>query len=161
MSSISEPGTTEKRYGDPRAHALRERYLRTFGGPEIPVPVEAIAEDLLGLRIEHADMDCSGMLLPTERLIRLRAAEAPRDEYPLRRYRFTIAHELGHWICHALEGAKPKATYCRPVDISAAAERAMERQANVFAADCSCPSLPFVPRGGSWTRPSNSRCVST
>ena len=40
-------------YVDPRAHALRERYLRTFGGEEIPVPVESIAEDLLGLRIEE------------------------------------------------------------------------------------------------------------
>jgi hypothetical protein len=32
-------------YEDPRAHAVRERYLATFGGPALPVPVEAIAED--------------------------------------------------------------------------------------------------------------------
>ena len=38
-------------YVDPRAHAVRDRYLRLFGGSEIPVPVESIAEDLLGLRI--------------------------------------------------------------------------------------------------------------
>ena len=41
------------RYEDPRAHALRARYLATFGGAAVPVPVEAIAEDLLGLRIEE------------------------------------------------------------------------------------------------------------
>jgi len=26
-------------YEEPRAHALRERYLGLFGGPELPVPV--------------------------------------------------------------------------------------------------------------------------
>jgi hypothetical protein len=132
-------GADEKRYEEPRAHALRERYLRTFGGPEIPVPVESIAEDLLGLRIERAEIDCSGMLLPIQRLIRLRAAEAPRNEYPLRRYRFTIAHELGHWICHALEGSTPAATFCRAIDISHVAERTIEREANVFAAELLMP----------------------
>ena len=40
------------RYTEPRAHELRDRYLTTYGGDEIPVPVESIAEDLLGLRIE-------------------------------------------------------------------------------------------------------------
>src|SRR4051812_47480083 len=84
---------SESRYQEPRAHALRERYLTLFGGPEVPVPVESIAEDYLGLRIEQADMDCSGTLLPVERLIRINAAEAPRNEPPLRRFRFTIAHE--------------------------------------------------------------------
>jgi len=68
---VAASDADEKRYVEPRAHALRERYLQTFGGPEIPVPVESIAEDLLGLRIERAEMDCSGMLLPTQRLIRI------------------------------------------------------------------------------------------
>ena len=56
-------------YADPRAHALRDRYLRTFGGAEIPVPVESIAEDLLGLKIEERVLEWSGMLLPAERTI--------------------------------------------------------------------------------------------
>ena len=59
------------RYTDPRAHELRERYLATFGGDEIPVPVESIAEDLLGLRIEEDDLgECSGMLPARHRLSR-------------------------------------------------------------------------------------------
>ena len=91
-------------YVDPRAHALRERYLRLFGGEEIPVPVESIAEDLLGLRIEERLLEYSGMLLPAERTIVLNAAESPRNDPPLRRHRFTIAHEIGHWVCHCLEG---------------------------------------------------------
>jgi Zn-dependent peptidase ImmA (M78 family) len=130
----------ERRYEEPRAHALRERYLATFGGAEIPVPVESIAEDLLGLRIERsADMDCSGMLVPAERRIVLNAAEASRDERPLRRYRFTIAHELGHWICHVLGSPDPQPTYCRPVDLSEVADRALEREANVFGAELLMP----------------------
>src|SRR5436190_9801379 len=95
------------RYVDPRAHALRRRYLAAFGGAEIPVPVEAIAEDLLGLRIEERwDLaDCSGLLLPAERLIVLNAGEraSANNDPPLRRSRFTLAHERGHWVCHANE----------------------------------------------------------
>jgi hypothetical protein len=113
-----------------------------FGGPEIPVPVESIAEDYLGLRIELASMHCSGMLLPAERLIRISAAEGPRNEPPLRRFRFTIAHELGHWICHALEAADPSVSYCRPIDLTEAADRALEREANVFAAELLMPERP-------------------
>jgi Zn-dependent peptidase ImmA (M78 family) len=129
-----------RKYEDPRAHALRARYLATFGGAEIPVPVESIAEDLLGLRIERsAEIDCSGMLFPAERRIVLNAAEAPRDRPPLRRYRFTIAHELGHWVCHVLGRPDPQPTYCRAVDLTEAADRTLEREANVFAAELLMP----------------------
>ncbi len=100
-------------YEDPRAHAVRERYLGLFGGEGVPVPVEAIAEDLLGLRIEESwDIDCSGMLLPAERRIVLNAHEGVggRNDPPLRRFRFTIAHEIGHWVCHCLEGRAPRSS---------------------------------------------------
>ena len=108
----SGTGTAERKYEEPRAHALRERYLAAFGGDEIPVPVEAIAEDLLGLRIEQEwGMEYSGMLLPAERRIVLNAAEAPQDDAPLRRFRFTIAHEVGHWICHVV-GAGARGAAC-------------------------------------------------
>jgi hypothetical protein len=131
-------------YEDPRAHAVRERYLGTFGGEGLPVPVEAIAEDLLGLRIEERwDMECSGMLLPAERRIVLNAAERAigRDTPPLRRFRFTIAHAIGHWVCHCLEGRAPdpEPSYCRPVDLTEAADRKLEREANVFAAELLMP----------------------
>src|SRR5690242_11582532 len=105
MSQATMGQPLASKYVEPRAHALRGRYAATFGGAEIPVPVESIAEDLLGLRIEErSDLgDCSGQLLPADRLILLNAAESVggRNDAPLRRFRFTIAHELGHWICHA------------------------------------------------------------
>jgi hypothetical protein len=131
-------------YEEPRAHAVRERYLDTFGGEGLPVPVEAIAEDLLGLRIEERwDLRCSGMLLPAERLIVLNAHEKAHahDTPPLRRFRFTIAHEIGHWVCHCLEGRAQamEPTYCRPVDLTEATDRALEREANVFAAELLMP----------------------
>ena len=86
------------KYDEPRAHDLRDRYHATFGGQELPVPVESIAEDLLGLAVEARDLAVSGMLLPAERRILVNAAE------PETRRRFTIAHELGHWICQCLDG---------------------------------------------------------
>lgn len=141
-AAAAVPATGVSRYHDPRAHELRARYLRVFGGEEIPVPVESIAEDLLGLRIELSDeLACSGVLLPAERRILLNAAEAEHDGEPIRRHRFTIAHELGHWVCHALEGRAPdpQPTYCRSQDIAHDVDRALEREANVFAAELLLP----------------------
>jgi Zn-dependent peptidase ImmA (M78 family) len=99
--------------------------------------VESIAEDLLGLRIEQAkDLgDVSGMLLPAERLIVVKAAEAMSGETPTRRQGYTVVHELGHWSCYALEARFPAARYCRAADLIELAER----EANVFAAELLMP----------------------
>jgi hypothetical protein len=118
---------------DPRAHALRERYRAFFPGNELPVPVESIAQDLLGIWVEErSDLECSGLLVPAERRVVVRADE------PKPRKRFTLAHELGHWVCQVQEGhAAP--IYCRDVDVSEAADRQLEREANVFAAELLMP----------------------
>ena len=120
-------------YIDQRAHELRRRYLEAFGGAEFPVPVESVAEDLVGLAVERVPMTgCSGVLLPLERVILVNSAE------PETRRRFTIAHEIGHWICQCLEGsAEP--VMCRDKDLSTAADRARDREANVFAAELLMP----------------------
>jgi hypothetical protein len=129
------------RYSDPCAHELRAEYLATYPVPEIPVPVESIAEDLLGLRIEERDLgECSGMFIPSERLILVNAAEATNSDIPIRRHRFTIAHELGHWICHALaDVGEEQPTFCRSRDLSVDADRDLEREANVFGAELLMP----------------------
>jgi hypothetical protein len=129
------------RYSDPRAHELRTEYLAASPGAEIPVPVESIAEDLLGLRIEERDLgECSGMLIPAERLIVVNAAEATNGDVPTRRHRFTIAHELGDWICHAHEDVgKEQSTYCRSRDLAEETDRDLEREANVFGAELLMP----------------------
>ncbi len=135
------------RYSDPRAHELRAEYLATYPVPEIPVPVESIAEDLLGLRIEEDDLgECSGMLIPAERLILVNASEATSGDTPTRRHRFTIAHELGHWICHA-HGAESAPTYCRSQDVSQDTDRTLEREANVFGAELLMPEAAVREAG--------------
>jgi Zn-dependent peptidase ImmA (M78 family) len=124
---------------DIRADQLRLRYLAAYGGDEIPVQIESIAEDLLGLQIERSwDIEFSGVLLPRERTIVLNAREAPRNEAPLRRYRFTIAHEVGHWICHCLGGV-PRPIYCRTVHPNPEEARGQEREADRFAATLLMP----------------------
>lgn len=104
------------------------------------MPVEQIAGDLLGLRVGEAEeMAVSGMLLPAKRQIWVNAREA-RDS-PGRR-RFTVAHELGHWVCQCLAG-RSAPIYCRSADVGAGEGRALEREANVFAAELVMPA-PLV-----------------
>jgi IrrE N-terminal-like domain len=122
---------------DPRADALRERYGALFGGGEVPVPVESIAEDLLGLRVaEDESLACSGVLLPRRREVWLNAREAPG------RRRFTLGHELGHWVCQVLEGDGAP-VYCRSDEVGVGEGRAREREANIFAAELLMPE-PLV-----------------
>jgi hypothetical protein len=122
---------------DPRAAALVRRYHERFeGSPELPVPVEAIAEDLLGLTVgESETLEVSGMLLPAEREIWLNAREA--RESPGRR-RFTLAHEVGHWVCQVLEG-RVAPVFCRAEVVGVREGRTLEREANVFAAELLMP----------------------
>jgi hypothetical protein len=125
---------------DPRAYRLRERYHARFGGAELPVPVERIAEDLLGLAVSERDgLTVSGMLLPTEREIYVNAEDVPA------RRRFTLAHEVGHWVCQCLEG-KSAPVMCRAEDVSEGTDRTLEREANVFAAELLMPE-PAVRAG--------------
>jgi SEC-C motif len=120
------------KYTDARAHALRERYRARFGGPELPVPVESIAEDLLGLTIREAgDLDISGMLIPAEREIVLNTTE--RD------YRDAAASRSGtSWATgSATSPACEKQDTDREVDRRArdrAVEDAAERASGAAAA---------------------------
>ena len=120
--------------GYPRAGVLRGEYHERFPAtPELPVPVEAIAEDLLGLCVVEEELDgVSGLLFPAERTIYLNAAEAPA------RRRFTLAHELGHWFCQHLEG-RTAPVYCRTEEVGVGEGRKLEREANIFAAELLMP----------------------
>ena len=127
--------TALRRPGDRRASALRRLYAQRFGELSLPVPVDEIAGDLLGLWVtERADLECSGMLVPARREIWLNARETRQS--PGRR-RFTLAHEIGHWICHCRRAAHAE-ILCRSADMEAPADP-IEREANVFAADLLMP----------------------
>lgn len=123
----------QSKYRDPRADELRARYHALYGGEEIPVPVEAIAEDLLGLSVREIPLDgVSGLLYPPARAVFLNANDTPA------RRRFTLAHEVGHWVCQCLEG-RGAPMMCRAEDVSPEADRTIEREANVFAAELLMP----------------------
>jgi len=121
-----------------------------WDGRRLPVPVEDIVEDEFSLLVRDvADLteapDCppiepghslSGLLLASRRQIWVNADEA--RQWPPRR-RFTIAHELGHWVLHR---SGQTSLFCRRGSVdpeeSKQAERPplplIEEEANYFAA---------------------------
>jgi len=92
-----------------------------WDGKRPPIPVEEIASSCYGLLVRdiedlsvapgspklEADETLSGLLLTARREIWVNAAEA--REWPPRR-RFTIGHELGHWVLHR---DRADAVFCR------------------------------------------------
>lgn len=121
-----------------------------WDGETLPVPVEDIADSCFGLLVRDMEnmgeapgapppepsRPLSGLLLSGRGEVWVNAAEA--REWPARR-RFTIGHELGHWVLHR-EGRD--AVFCRPSSLDAAeaptgAEQPapeIELEANRFAA---------------------------
>lgn len=82
-----------------------------WNGRSLPVPIEDIADSHCGLLVRdvddmtaapgcpriESDQTLSGLLLPSRGEIWVNAGEA--RQWPPRR-RFTIGHELGHWVLH-------------------------------------------------------------
>ena len=120
----------------------------------LPVPVEDIADTQFGLLVrdvedmasapgaplvEHHAL--SGLLLPARGEIWVNAEEARL--WPPRR-RFTIGHELGHWVMHR-DGQQ--ALFCRRTSVDEEAAppgRDIEEEASAFAAALLMPQWLFV-----------------
>lgn len=106
-----------------------------------PVPIEDIAESHgLEIRYEHTDEDVSGALYveSDEGVIGVNAGHHPN------RQRFTIAHELGHYLLHAKAHAKhivflDKRFMWNRDNESSLATKAEEIEANQFAAELLVP----------------------
>jgi len=131
-----------------------------WDGESLPVPIEAIADSHFGLLVRDVDemasapgcpeiepgQSLSGLLLVDRGEIWVNAAEA--REWPPRR-RFTIGHELGHWVIHR---DAHRSVFCRagavdaiPADPAAAAGAAsraadIEEEASTFAAALLMPA---------------------
>jgi hypothetical protein len=134
------------------AQRLLSEYDEAYGlGDAPPIPVEEIAESHLLLNIiERDDLRTvsgaptdggvlSGLLTTADRTIWIDVREARRS--PERR-RFTIAHEVAHWILHAKKGEIAGfQRFCRPVDIKVGEDHSeeIEREANRFAAELLMP----------------------
>ena len=130
-------------------------YIWDGSGP--PIPVEEIASSYYGLLVRDMDDLCvapgcpklegdetlSGLLLPARREIWVNAAEG--RQWPARR-RFTIGHEIGHWVLH--RDQSDDTVFCRskliqpdeqPED-GAADVPDIEEEASMFAAALLMPA---------------------
>lgn len=119
---------------------LVEQLLETHGTEVAPVPIEAIAPSL-GIRVQYepAEDELSGFLLRD--LSRQKAIIGVNDRHSKNRQRFTIAHELGHYLLHEQE----KLHVDRRFQIqlrdgnSSKGESEEEKEANLFAAELLMP----------------------
>lgn len=125
-----------------------------WDGERLPVPVEDIADSAFGLLVRDVEemgrapgapslapgQSLSGLLLPARGEIWVNASEA--RQWPPRR-RFTIGHELGHWVMHR---SGQQALFCRKTTVSEAARpaRDIEEEASAFAAALLMPQWLFV-----------------
>src|SRR3954454_2854802 len=121
------------------------RFTATYGGEPPPVDVDELAASLCCLRIRLADdLDgidgaprgavLSGLLLPARREVWVSQRESSV------RRRFSVAHEVGHFLLHVGPGSV--GVFCRATDVQpdpASPERLREREANRFAAELLMP----------------------
>lgn len=118
-----------------------EDILRSAGGYQIPVPITLVANSL-GLRVSPANLsdDISGMLVIEDG----RGSVGYNANHALVRQRFTIAHELGHFVLHRgshdvfIDKKKHTAMFRRD-HVSAAGVDPLEIEANQFAATLLMP----------------------
>ena len=127
-----------------------------WNGEELPVPVDDIADSCYGLLIREVEdmtsapgapplepgQSISGLLLAGPGEIWVNAAEA--REWPPRR-RFTVGHELGHWVMHRQPGQQ--SLFCRHGNVDPEQKTdlppdrlSVEEEANVFAAALTMPA---------------------
>lgn len=135
------------------AARLLADYEERYGTPEAPpIPVEEIARAHLLLWVQEADDlrlllgaprdggRISGLLMPEQRTIWIDRAEAQRSHA---RRRFTIAHEIGHWLLHVGPSGEHPQMHCRPGDLRRGDHR--EGEANAFAAALLMPETLLRP----------------
>jgi IrrE N-terminal-like domain len=126
-----------------------------WDGERLPVPVEDLVDSVYGLLVRDVDnmagapdappltegQSLSGLLLPARGEIWVNADEA--RQWPPRR-RFTIGHELGHWVLHR---TGQQALFCRRTSVDEQAVppgRDIEEEASAFAAALLMPQWLFV-----------------
>jgi hypothetical protein len=146
-----------------KAQALLSQYHRQFPTtPVTEIPVDEIIESLLGLDLVYDDLarlfackDILGAINIHEKAIFVDASLMP-ERHPSRegRFRFTLAHELGHWVLHRFDVApKEQGSLFRDEGTGhilcrkATRYEQREWQANQFAA---CLLMPSVQVHAGW-----------
>jgi len=122
---------------------LAEKLLAEHYPSEAPVDVAGIAEHYdIEVKLERVDDDLSGFLYRDDTGHAIIGANRNHHE---NRRRFTIAHELGHYLLHEAERvhldsrASGYALQLRSPE-SATGENVNEREANLFAAELLMPA---------------------
>lgn len=121
-----------------KIEARAESLLAELSIHAVPVPVEDIAAKL-GIRISRApSADFSGLLIRKDghALIGVNSSEAPV------RQRFTIAHEIAHFLLHPRKDAFVD---FRKEQTAGAAKPPQEREADMFAAALLMPRKSLLP----------------
>lgn len=123
-------------------------------GFEIPVEVVPIAKSL-GLRIFMVDMPDFGKIVPSGVLSETEDygwTILINNDDALTRKRFTIAHEIGHFVLHRgqsfVDSFTAGETFYRSDD-----NNTLEREANYFAACLLMPAEEVTKRWPSFTSP--------
>lgn len=121
---------------------LVERLLEQAGVSDSPIPVAEIATALgADVRFEPAPDDLSGFLYRDRS--GGRAIVGVNGNHPRNRQRFTIAHELGHFLLHNYSGDvhvdREFRVWLRS-HASASGVDENEREANLFAAELLMPA---------------------
>jgi hypothetical protein len=149
----------DREWIEARAQAILEALPRSvWDGRTLPVPIDEIVTEELGLLVREmedlttapgcpqlgADQALSALLITSELEIWVNAAEA--RQWPTRR-RFSIAHEVGHWVLHR---TGQHSLFCRRTTVdeeetaagsgSRTALPLVEEEANVFASALLMPA---------------------
>ncbi len=90
------------------ARAALDRFTAAYHLHPPPVDVEQLCESLCCLRIRRG-VALSGMLLPARREVWV------SEHGPWERRRFSIAHEVGHYLLHV--GEISDGVFCRAADL--------------------------------------------
>lgn len=119
---------------------LAESFLAEYGDGMLPIDIEWIVEDRLGIDIIPTPslrlmLDCEGFITSDGSSIYV-DEEVQRRYYA--RYRFTLAHEVGHWYIHGEQLAQCRFRSidewkCFYLDLERGTHGKLEYQANCFA----------------------------
>lgn len=135
---------------------------RVWDGRSLPVPIDQIAREVYGLKVRQVNHDqmrevvgdlaaegtISGLLLTEIGEIWVNDWEAQHPEWGPQRKRFTVGHELGHFVMHQQD--RP-AIYCRAseagesLEVEPTPRPVPEVEANTFSAALLMPAALIRP----------------
>lgn len=121
-----------------------DKVLKKFDIKQAPVDVEKIANSLgIGVvRVKFSKDEISGAIKMKGKLGN--PVIAVNEDHVKERQRFTIAHEIGHYILHSIESMHVDSThepvYFRDANAVSSTTNLKEMQANQFAAELLMPS---------------------